>query len=270
MARLFRCQQQSDLWNAARRGRITGSGVMDMIAPPISRASSRGPKGTEAAAKEKYRNQLVVERIYKRITDNFVSRAMMDGVEREPFAKMLYEAKILGEPAESVGFALHPEWDFFGCSPDSVSWEQKGGQEYKCPTETTHDGYAQNIMNLVDDYKGQALCGLICFPEFDWWDLYSFSPYAPDEIKLVGYRFLRSEWQPMIDEIERVALEFNQEIEDRIAERGFAPTVFDILPGSEAAKMLDDGRAPEQINDYDPSKSFSDQDWSFLGDEVPM
>lgn len=242
MNRLFKCQQQSDLWNAARRGRITGSGVMAMIAPPITRASTRGPAGTEAAAKASYRKQLIVERVYKREVNHYVSRAMEEGLEREPYARMLYEAEVLQDTVTQVGFALHPEWDFFGCSPDSVCWAKKGGQEFKCPTDQTHDSYCQDLQSFIDEYKGQSLAGLICFPDFEWWDQYSFSPYAPDSIKLVGYRFHRSDWAETIQEIQDAALEFNSEVEAIIAARGLPPTVWDVMPDGKLPEPEETGR----------------------------
>lgn len=227
--RLFHCQQQSDLWLAARRGRVTGSRIGDMLAPPISRASSRGPKGTEAAAKEAYRKELVVERIYKQCVNHFGSRAMQEGIEREPFARMLYEAEVLGDKVRTVGFALHYEWDWFGCSADGLCG-QIGGVELKSPTEMVHDSYCQNLELLIEEYKGQALGNLVCFPQRQWWDLYSFSPFAPDAMKLVGYRFHRSDWADTLKEIETVAPQFNAEVEATIASRGLPPTEFDIMP----------------------------------------
>src|ERR1700734_2070251 len=123
MNRLFHCKQQSDLWVAARRGRVTGSRLGDMMAPPTTKASTRkGVKmeaGSEAAAKEEYRRELVVERIYKQAVNHFTSRAMLEGLEREPFARMLYEADTQ-QVVEEIGFALHYEWDWFGSSADGL------------------------------------------------------------------------------------------------------------------------------------------------------
>ena len=218
---------------------------MAMIAEPITRASSRGPAGTEAAAKANYRRQLVVERIYKRAVDHYVTRAMEEGSEREPYARMLYEAEILQAPVTQIGFALHPEWDFFGCSPDGICGD-KGGVEFKCPTDEVHDGYCQDLNSFIEKYKGQSLAGLICFPEFDWWDQYSFSPFAPDTIKLVGYRFHRSDWAETIQKIQDAALEFNGEVEAIIAARGLPPTVWDVMPDCRVPKPEETGRLEGQ------------------------
>jgi YqaJ-like recombinase protein len=224
--------QQSDLWLASRVGRITGSRLGDVMAPPTTRASTRKgvayPAGSEALAKEDYRRELVVERIYRRHLDHFVTRAMQDGIEREPFARMLYEADT-SQIVELVGFALHPEWDWFGASADGLCGED-GGVELKCPTDGVHDSYAADPQLLADTYQWQCLGCLVCFPEREWWDLVSFSPNAPDSIKLVQYRFHRETWKEVIDEIEKESELMHEQIEAEIARRGLPPTVFDIMP----------------------------------------
>ena len=233
MSRIIRCTQQSDLWLAAKVGRISASGVMALLAPPTTRKSTRKgvvcPAGTEAQALSQYREKLEVERVYGRLVVNVTTQAMKDGIEREPFARMMYEAD-MQTPVEEVGFALHPNWDWFGASPDGLVGDD-GGVELKSPSETTHDAYVKNINLLVEEYKGQVLSNLICFPKRQWWDLGSFQPYAPDSLKLLkAPRFHRSDWQETIDLIEDKAEELNEQIEAAIAKRGLPPTVWGIMP----------------------------------------
>jgi hypothetical protein len=238
MSRIIRCSQQSDLWLAARIGRITGSRLGDVLAAPTTRASTRKgvpcPAGTEALAREEYRKELVVSRIYRKTVDHYVTKAMQDGTEREPFARMLYEADT-SQVVEQVGFALHPEWDWFGCSADGLCGDD-GGVELKCPTDMVHDGYAADPQTLADEYKWQCLGCLTCFPERKWWDLVSFSPNAPDAIKLVKFRFERKDWRNVISLIEKESLAIHEQVEAVIARRGLPPTVFEIMPQEEDSK----------------------------------
>lgn len=224
--------QQSDLWLASRLGRITGSRLGDVLAPPTTRASTRKgvpcSAGTEALARESYRKELAVERIYRKHINHFVTNAMQDGIEREPFARMLYEADS-SQIVEQVGFQLHPEWDWFGASVDGLCGED-GGVELKCPTDMVHDGYAADPQTMADEYKWQSLGCLACFPERKWWDLVSFSPNAPDVIKLVKVRFHRDDWTSTLAEIEKESLVMHEQVEAEIARRGLPPTVFDIMP----------------------------------------
>lgn len=235
MTRIIHCQQQSDLWIAAKVGRISGSHIDSLLAPPTTRKSTRNgveyPAGSEALEKAKYRQKLIVERIYGRTVDTPTTQYMKDGTDREPFARMIYEADVQ-LPVEQVGFALHPEWDWFGCSPDGLAADQ-GGVELKCPSEMTHDGYAANVDLLIEDYKGQVLGNLICFPDREWWDLASFNPYAPDELKLVKTRFYRIDWAETIARIEDEAQQMNEQVEAEIARRGLPPTQWKIMPKEE-------------------------------------
>jgi hypothetical protein len=226
-----------------------------MMAPPISRGSSRGPAGTEAAAKETYRRELVVERITKQAVNHFTSRAMMEGAEREPYARMLYEADTQ-QVVDTVGFALHYEWDWFGASADGLCGES-GGVELKAPTEMVHDSYLSDPMAMVEEYKWQVLGNLTCFPERTWWDLASFNPHFPDALKLVKFRFHRSDCQSTIALIEEEAQKFHTEIEAAVAQRGLPPTVFDIMPQDE-----------QPAAEYDPSRDFA-SNCDFISDEMP-
>ena len=250
MSRIIRCTQGDDLWTAARVGRITGSNIDSLLAPPTTRQSTRKgvvcPAGTEALEKTEYREKLRVERTYGRAVNNYVTRAMEEGIANEPFARMMYEAmeQVMvactdGSPAlydrpAGVGFILHPKWDWFGCSPDGLV-NDDGGVELKCPQPMTHDAYVDKIDNLVQEYKGQVLGNLMCFPERQWWDLVSFQPNAPDSIKVLkAPRFHRSDWAETIARIEDEAQQMNAQVEAEIERRGLPPTVWGIMPKNES------------------------------------
>ena len=239
MSRIFDCHQQGDAWIAARVGRITGSSVPKLLLPPTTRASTRSgvncPAGTVAAALVEYQHNLVLERLYGVMTQQYVTSYMKNGSEQEEYARRLYEALMeLDEPVQLIGFALHPVWDWFGCSPDGLVGD-KGGLELKCPGEASHDAYIQNPNTLVEEYKGQVLANLLCFPEREWWDLCSFNPHAyRDDLKMIfAPRFHRSDWTMQMAEIEDKAEKFNNEIEAEIAKRGLPPTQWCIMPKTE-------------------------------------
>ena len=223
--RVFHCRQQSDLWYSLRRGRITCSRLGDVLAPPITRKSSRGEAGTEALAREKYRKDLVAERLTLHGVSHYVTRAMEEGVEREPFARMIYEAETQ-QVVEQVGFVLHPEWDWFGGSADGLCGDD-GGVELKCPTEGVHLSYIQNPDLLIEEYKWQSIGNLLCAGR-EWWDLASFNPYFPDDLKLLRVRMHRSEYLAEIDRIGEEVPKFDAEVEAEIAALGQPPTTWAI------------------------------------------
>lgn len=233
MTRIFRGDQQGDLWVKARVGRITGSRIDDLLAPPTIRQSTRKgvvyPAGSEAQCKEDYRHDLVIERIYGQAVNHPTNKYMQDGIDREPAARLMYEAEN-GTPVEPVSFCLHHKWDWCGVSPDGLVSDD-GGLELKCPSESVHDAYARNLDLLVEQYKGQCLMGLICLPERQWWDLQSFNPYAPREIMLLKTpRFHRSDWAKTIARIEDEAQQMNAQVEAEIAKRGLPPTQWRVMP----------------------------------------
>src|SRR5687768_335661 len=65
-------------------------------------------KTGEAAERRNYRTDLVVERLTGRPLEGFTTPAMKQGIEREPFARMAYEAKT-GNIVQEVGFCRHDE-----------------------------------------------------------------------------------------------------------------------------------------------------------------
>jgi hypothetical protein len=126
----------------------------------------------------------------------------------------------------------------------------------------THDGYAANLDTLVEEYKGQVLGNLVCFPEREWWDLSSFQPYAPDSIKLLrAPRFHRSDWAETIALIEDKAQEMNAQVEKAIADRGFPPTAWQIMPEAETHWQTE----PETFDDSD----LTGRDFDFI-DSINM
>ena len=249
MTRVIKCQQDSDFWIALKAGRISGSGVPALLAPPTTRQSTRKgvvcPAGTEAQETAEYRRKLVVERITGRAVNNPTNRYMRDGTDREPYARAIYAAingvEVIHASSVSVegdtnfrpdlaGFALHPTWDWFGASPDGLVGED-GGIELKSPSEMTHAAYSQDISLLVEEYKGQCLSGLICYPEREWWDLASFHPDFPSDFMLLqAPRFHRSDWAETIALIEDKAQQLDAQVEAELARRGFPPTVWSIVP----------------------------------------
>ncbi len=249
MSRVIKCAQTNDLWLAAHAGRITASCFDSLLAPPTTRQSTRGgvvcPAGTEAAAKSDLRRELIVERITGENVTHVVTDYMRDGSAREPYARAVYaaingvrviHASAVASPEDEsfrpdlAGFILHPQWDWFGASPDGLIGDD-GGLELKNPSQMTHDSYWQDINLLVDKYKWQCLGNLICEPLREWWDLCSFHDLFPSQYMLLtAPRFHRSDWAETIAKIEDEAKLMNEQVDAEIAKRGLPPTQWKILP----------------------------------------
>lgn len=173
------CPQGSEAWHAARCGVASASRFAAIMATI---------KSGEAAERRNYRTDLVVERLTGRPLDAFTSTAMKQGIEREPLARLAYEAET-GRSVHEVGFCRHDEIDA-GASPDGLIGEN-GGLEIKCPERTAHLRYLQQEAE-PPEYTWQIQGGLWITGR-EWWDFVSYNPDFPEHLQLIVRRIRRNE-----------------------------------------------------------------------------
>lgn len=180
--KIITCAQGSAEWLAARCGVPSASRFGDIMAT--------GRSGAEAASRRNYRADLVVERLTGKALEGFQSAAMKQGTEREPFARMAYEAHS-GAIVEEVGFCRHDEIDA-GASPDGLI-DADGGLEIKCPERATHLAYLSLPEGCAPaEYEWQVQGGLWITGRA-WWDFVSFNPDFPAHLQLVVRRVRRDD-----------------------------------------------------------------------------
>ncbi len=191
-------EQRSEAWFAARLGKATASNFADVLA--------KLKNGGEAAGRRNYRARLVVERLTGKPLESFSNAAMQQGVEREPLARLAYEAET-GNVVEEVGFIQHPTLQA-GASPDGLI-NAVGALEIKCPTLATHLDYLK-LEAEPPEYTAQ-IQGQLWICERDWCDFVSFNPDFPDHLQLIVRRIkrdesyiakLKSEIEHFLDEVE--------------------------------------------------------------------
>lgn len=173
-------EQRSPEWFAARIGKATASNFSDVLAKLKS--------GGEAASRKNYRARLVVERLTGRPLESYTNAAMQQGIDREPMARLAYEAET-GNMVEEVGFIAHPTLEA-GASPDGLIGTN-GLQEIKCPQLATHLDYL-NLDAEPPEYTAQIQGQLwICGRE--WTDFVSFNPDFPEHLQLIVRRIHRDD-----------------------------------------------------------------------------
>ena len=118
--------QRSDEWNCARLGNVTASRVADIMP---------GVRGGYLASRKNYMAELICERLTGKPQESFQSEPMIRGIELEPYARSMYEAKN-GVWVTEVGYLPHPTIEHFGGSPDGLVGED-GLIEIKCPNTAT-------------------------------------------------------------------------------------------------------------------------------------
>lgn len=167
-------------------------------------------KSREAADRRNYRTDLVVERLTGRPLESFTTAAMKQGIEREPFARMAYEART-GNIVQEVGFCLHDTVNA-GASPDGLIGED-GGLEIKCPERSAHLCYLQERGEPAA-YTWQIQGGMWITGRA-WWDFVSYNPDFPEHLQLIVRRIKRNDEaiKKLAAEVEKFLGEVDAEVE---------------------------------------------------------
>ena len=195
--------QGSDEWFAARVGKITASRLGDIM---------RKTKWGESTYKAKVRLELAIERITGKSASSITpNRAMLDGVEREPDARKLFEA-ITGKEVALCGSFNHSTIPNTSASPDGIIRGENACLELKCPTHATH---AKNLMSntMPKNYIFQVMWQISC-TESDYAYFASYHPDFPKELRLKWVRVERDD--EVIKSLEEAVRQFDIEIEDLI------------------------------------------------------
>jgi putative phage-type endonuclease len=169
-------EQGSAAWLACRAGKVTASRIADLCAKT---------KSGYSASRATYMRELLVERLTGKASEHFVNDAMAWGMEYEPMARGVYEAKNSAIVLE-VGFIPHPSIPNAGASPDGLVGEE-GLLEIKCPTTGTH---LDTILagEIPEKYKYQMAWQLECTGR-KWCDFVSYDPRIMANVGYFQARF---------------------------------------------------------------------------------
>lgn len=159
-------EQGSKEWIALRLGKVTASGVGEIVTPATLKPSKSA---------DRYLARLVAETILGTPVDETTSEFMDRGLAMEADAASWYEwerdveAQVVGCVSRDDGRVL--------CSPDRLIGET-GGLEIKCPSALVHTEYLLDPAKLLAAYKSQVQASLWITGRA-WWDLLSFNPFLP-------------------------------------------------------------------------------------------
>jgi YqaJ-like viral recombinase domain len=195
--------QGSPEWRQARCGSIGSSEVPDLM--------RRVKSGGFSASRANLMACKVVERLTKVPFDGFKSRAMLQGLEREPLARAEY-AFMHDCPVKLIGLAPHPTIAGAHASPDGLVGDV-GLVSIKCPEP------AQHMATLLGepisaDYLIEMHWQMICAGRA-WCDFVSFNPDFPLQMRLFVQRVRASD--EVRDELERAVSVFIAELEAKLA-----------------------------------------------------
>ncbi len=197
--RVITADQGTEEWKQARVGVPSGSKFSDIMA--------KGGGATRAT----YLTALALERITG-VREEFKTTFAMDqGTEREPFARLAYEAHT-GQLVEEIGFCMHDTLQV-GVSPDGLVGKD-GMTEYKCPMPKTHLEYLRLEPGKCPTAYRWQVQGQLWVAEREWCDFVSYNPDFPENAQLIIRRVMRDE--KAIKELETEVVKFLDDIEREV------------------------------------------------------
>jgi len=200
--------QRTDEWYTARIGKVTASRLYDVIAKKRT--------GEYTAARDVYRNEIVLERITGVSEEHIINKSMKRGIELEPKAKEAYMLKTMNE-VKDVGFIDHPTIQNFGASPDGLLLDMLGqplnkGLEIKCPNRATH---LKTLCEhtICPQYMYQ-MYGQMMVTGYDSWVFMSYDDRFPTHLQSIIIEININD--EIKEEIEQEVIKFNLEVDQII------------------------------------------------------
>lgn len=181
-----------------RCGKVTASRVADIM--------RKGRSGAVSLTRERYKGELVAERLTGVVVDGYRSKDMEWGTATEEEARHCYAFRTNSELLP-VDFVVHPDIADSGASPDRLVGSD-GLLEIKCPATHTH------ITTLLGapidpDYIKQMAWQMACTGRA-WCDWVSYDPRLPEDMRLEVRRVHRDD--TLISEITAAVVEFMADV----------------------------------------------------------
>lgn len=197
--RVITAKQGTEEWKQARVGVPSGSKFSNIMA--------KGSGATRAT----YLTELALERLTGVREEFKTTFAMEQGTEREPLARLAYEANT-GQLVTEIGFCMHDILRV-GVSPDGLVG-LNGMCEYKCPTPKTHLEYLRLEPNKCPTAYSWQVQGQLWVSDREWCDFVSYNPDFPENAQLIIRRVVRD--KKAINELEIEIIKFLEDIEREV------------------------------------------------------
>ena len=190
-------EQGSEEWLKIRLGKVTASGVADVLAKTKTGVS---------ASRGNYLIKLAIQRVTGVVEESYTNDAMQWGKDNEAQARVAYEVAS-GNFVDQIAFVDHPTIQWFGASPDGLV-NDDGLVEIKCPNSATHWSYIKDD-GPPNKYYIQMQAQMACTGR-NWCDFVSFDPRMPERSRLYITRVMRE--NEYIAEMETEVKKFLDEV----------------------------------------------------------
>ena len=194
-------EQGTDEWLKVRLGKVTASGVADVLAKTKTGVS---------ASRGNYLIKLAIQRTTGVIEESYTNDAMQWGKDNEAQARIAYEVAS-NCFVDQIAFIDHPTIKWFGASPDGLV-NDDGLVEIKCPNSATHWEYFK-AKAPPRKYFIQMQAQMACTTR-QWCDFVSFDPRMPERSRLLIVRVFRD--NEFISDMENQVQEFLDEVEKEV------------------------------------------------------
>ena len=194
-------EQGSEEWLQIRLGKVTASGVADVLAKTKTGVS---------ASRGNYLIKLAIQRVTGVVEESYTNDAMQWGIDNEAQARVAYEVAS-GNFVDQIAFVDHPTIAWFGASPDGLV-NDDGLVEIKCPNSATHWSYIKDD-GPPNKYYIQMQAQMACTGR-SWCDFVSFDPRMPERSRLFIKRVMRED--SYIADMEAEIKKFLSEVETEV------------------------------------------------------
>ena len=171
-------------------------------------SNGRGKGVTFGKTAESYAEE-IVQRLMGVKIEQYVSQAMLDGIEREPMAVEAYEReKLVDVKARDPQVRIvHPKYNYISGEPDGLVGDE-GLIEVKSPNESNH---FKNLLNgdQITQYRYQ-IQGYMWLADRQWCDFVSYNPNYPKKYQISIDRVIRDD--DMISELKERCVKFWNEL----------------------------------------------------------
>ena len=198
--------QGSEAWFKSRLGHLTASRMSEALS-----------KGT-GVTRDKYKMQLISERLTGQSEKSFSNGYMEWGTQQEKFARMRYESDTdcIVDEAE---FYIHPTIKWLGASPDGILRDDngsiKGHIEIKClKTENHLEFFLDESPKIPAKYIIQMQCQM-WVTGADWCDFVSYDSRVIHEHRQIFITRVKRD-DKFIKEMEIDVVKFLAEVEETI------------------------------------------------------
>ena len=198
--------QGSEAWFKSRLGHLTASRMSEALS-----------KGT-GVTRDKYKMQLISERLTGQSEKSFSNGYMEWGTQQEKFARMRYESDTdcIVDEAE---FYTHPTIKWFGASPDGLLMDEdgsiKGLIEIKClKTENHLEFFLSESPKIPAKYIVQMQCQM-WVTGAEWCDFVSYDSRVIHEHRQIFITRVKRD-DKFIKEMEIDVVKFLAEVEETV------------------------------------------------------